>query len=44
VENLKRRFRSILRERLTPLAGTAEEVEDEIRRFIEVFSQRPARK
>jgi RNA polymerase sigma-70 factor (ECF subfamily) len=44
VENLKRRFRSILRERLTPLAGTAAEVEDEIRRFIEVFSQRPARK
>jgi RNA polymerase sigma-70 factor (ECF subfamily) len=44
VENLKRRFRMILREHLTPLADPGEEVEDEIRRFIEVFSHGPARK
>jgi RNA polymerase sigma-70 factor (ECF subfamily) len=43
VENLKRRFRAILRARLSPLAGSPEEIEGEIRRFIEVFSRPPAR-
>lgn len=44
VENLKRRFRAILRDRLKPLAGPGGEVEEEIGRFIEVFSAGPARK
>lgn len=44
VENLKRRFRTILRGRLEPLAGPGGEVEEEIGRFIEVFSAGPARK
>ena len=38
VENVKRRFRAILRDRLRPLAGPDGEVEEEIHRFIEVFS------
>ncbi len=44
VENLKRRFRAILRDHLEPLAGPGGEVEEEIGRFIEVFSSGPARK
>ncbi len=44
VENIKRRFRGILRDRLEPLAGPGGEVEEEIGRFIEVFSSGPARK
>jgi hypothetical protein len=44
VENLKRRFRAILRDRLSPLTGSDEKVEEEISRFIAVFSGGPARK
>jgi RNA polymerase sigma-70 factor (ECF subfamily) len=44
VENLKRRFRAILRDRLSPLVGPGGDVEEEIRRFIEIFSHGPARK
>lgn len=44
VENVKRRFRAILRDRLEPLAGPGGDVDEEIGRFIEVFSAGPARK
>lgn len=44
VENVKRRFRTILRDRLEPLVGPDGEVDEEIGRFIEVFSAGPARK
>jgi hypothetical protein len=44
VENLKRRFRTILRNRLGPLVGPDGRVEEEIRRFIEIFSGGSARK
>lgn len=44
VENLKRRFRTILRGHVASLAGPDGEVEEEIRRFIEIFSGGPARK
>jgi len=43
IENMKRRFRSMLRRHLTPLAGSDAEVEPEIRQFIEIFSRGAAR-
>lgn len=43
VENLKRRFRTILRGHVASLAGPDGDVEEEIRRFIEIFSGGPAR-
>ena len=43
IENIKRRFRSVLRDHLTPLAGSDGEVEPEIREFIEIFSSGAAR-
>lgn len=43
VENLKRRFRVMLRDHLSPLAGSDEDIEAEIHRFIEIFSCGPAR-
>jgi RNA polymerase sigma-70 factor (ECF subfamily) len=43
IENVKRRFRSILRDRLSGLAGSEEEIEMEIRDFIDIFSRGPAR-
>ena len=44
VENLKRRFRVILRDHLGLLTGPEEPIEAEIHRFIEIFSGGPARK
>ncbi len=44
IENVKRRFRALLRGRLGALAGSEQDIEGEIRAFIEVFSGRPARK
>jgi hypothetical protein len=44
IENIKRRFRALLRDRLGALAGSEQDIEGEIRAFIEVFSGRPARK
>jgi len=44
VENVKRRFRAILWDRLEPLVGPDDDIEEEIRRFIEIFSVGPARK
>ncbi len=44
VENVKRRFRVILRDHLSPLVGPDDQIEDEILRFIEVFSAGPARR
>jgi len=44
VENIKRRFRVILRDHLGLLAGPDEQIEVEIHRFIEIFSGSPARK
>jgi hypothetical protein len=44
IENVKRRFRALLRDRLSALAGSEQDIEAEIREFIEVFSGRPARK
>jgi RNA polymerase sigma-70 factor (ECF subfamily) len=43
IENIKRRFRSILRDRLSVLGGSEEEIEMEIRDFIGIFSSGPAR-
>ena len=43
VENVKRRFRAILRDRLALQAGPDTEAEEEIHRFIDVFSRRSAR-
>ena len=43
IENIKRRFRSILRDRLSTLAGSQEDIELEIRDFIGIFSSSPAR-
>jgi DNA-directed RNA polymerase specialized sigma24 family protein len=43
VENLKRRFRAILRDRLAQQTGTEEGTEEELHRFIEVFSRPSAR-
>lgn len=43
IENVKRRFRCILRNHLSPLAGSDAEIEPEIREFIEIFSQGTAR-
>jgi hypothetical protein len=43
VENLKRRFRAILRDRLAQQIGTEEGTEEELHRFIEVFSRPSAR-
>ena len=42
IENVKRRFRSILRTRLSSLAGSEDEIEAEIRQFIDIFSGGPA--
>ncbi len=44
IENVKRRFRALLRDRLGALAGSEQDIEAEIREFIAVFSGRPARK
>jgi hypothetical protein len=44
IENIKRRFRALLRDRLSALAGSEQDIEAEIREFIELFSGRPARK
>jgi hypothetical protein len=44
LENLKRRFRAILRDRLDAQAGQEDEMEEEIRRFIEIFSSSRARR
>jgi len=44
VENVKRRFRAILRDRLGSLVGPDDDLDEEIRRFIEIFSRGPARK
>ncbi len=44
IENVKRRFRALLRDRLSALAGSEQDIEAEILAFIEVFSGRPARK
>ena len=44
VENLKRRFRAILRDRMDAQAGQNDRMEEVIRRFIEIFSSSPARK
>jgi RNA polymerase sigma-70 factor (ECF subfamily) len=44
IENVKRRFRALLRDRLSALAASEQDIEAEIREFIEVFSGRPARK
>jgi len=43
IENVKRRFRSILRDRLSTLVGSEEEIKMEIRDFIDIFSAGPAR-
>lgn len=43
IENLKRRFRAILRTRLGQSIQSAEEIEVEIRDFIDIFSGRAAR-
>jgi DNA-directed RNA polymerase specialized sigma24 family protein len=43
IENVKRRFRAILRDRLGTLAGSEEEIELEIRDFIDTFSSGPTR-
>jgi hypothetical protein len=44
IENVKRRFRVMLRDRLRSLAGSEEEIEAEIHEFIEIFSGGAARK
>ena len=44
IENIKRRFRAILRARLSQLAGSEDEIEAEIRQFIDIFSGGPARR
>ncbi len=44
IENVKRRFRALLRDRLSDLTGSGQDIEAEIREFIAVFSGRPARK
>ena len=43
IENIKRRFRSILYSHLRPLAGSEADVEVEVREFIEIFSRGAAR-
>ena len=43
IENVKRRFRSILRDHLSQYAGSDTEIEAEIREFISVFSSSSAR-
>jgi RNA polymerase sigma-70 factor (ECF subfamily) len=43
IENVKRRFRTLLRSHLAPLTGSDAEVEPEIRDFIEIFSRGAAR-
>jgi RNA polymerase sigma-70 factor (ECF subfamily) len=43
IENVKRRFRSVLRDRLSQYAGSHEEIEAEIRDFIGIFSSSSAR-
>jgi hypothetical protein len=43
IENIKRRFRTILRAHLSSLAGSEDESEAEIRQFIDIFSSGPAR-
>jgi RNA polymerase sigma-70 factor (ECF subfamily) len=43
IENIKRRFRALLRTRLSQVAGSEDEIEAEIRQFIDIFSSGPAR-
>jgi len=43
IENMKRRFRSLLYGHLAPLAGPDAKIEPEIREFIEIFSRGTAR-
>jgi hypothetical protein len=43
IENIKRRFRAILRARLSQLRGSEDEIEAEIREFIAIFSSATAR-
>jgi RNA polymerase sigma-70 factor (ECF subfamily) len=42
IENIKRRFRSILRTRLSRMAGSEDEIDAELREFLAIFSGRPA--
>jgi len=41
ISNLKKRFRAILRDHLRSLAESEEDVDDEIRKFISIFSRNP---
>ena len=43
IENIKRRFRSILREQLHPLVDSDGEVDAEIHNFINIFQKGAAR-
>ena len=43
ISNIKKRFRAILRDHLRLLADSEEEVDDEIRKFISIFSRNPTR-
>ena len=43
ISNIKKRFRAILRDHLRSLADSEAEVDDEIRKFISIFSRNPAR-
>ena len=43
ISNIKKRFRAILRDYLRSLAESEENVDDEIRKFISIFSRNPAR-
>lgn len=43
ISNIKKRFRVILRDHLRSLADSEAEVDDEIKKFISIFSRNPAR-
>jgi hypothetical protein len=43
IENVKRRFRAILRARLGHITGSEDGIETEIREFIDIFSSGTAR-
>ena len=43
IENIKRRFRTILRDHLSQFVGSGDEIEVEIREFIDIFSRGTAR-
>lgn len=42
IENIKRRFRSILRARLSQITGSEDEIDTEIREFLAIFSDHSA--